>query len=48
MKKIFSAVLGTAMMLGMVACNGGTSKDADPANDSLGMARGYMIGMQMA
>lgn len=26
MKKIFSAVLGTAMMLGMVACNGGTSK----------------------
>lgn len=48
MKKIFSAVLGTAMMLGMVACNGGNSQSADPANDSLGMARGYMIGMQMA
>ncbi len=47
MNKIFSAVLGTAMVLGIVACNGGGTKNADPANDSLGMARGYMIGTQM-
>lgn len=47
MKKLFYAVLGAAFLIGTASCNKGTNTAADPANDSLAMARGYVMGTQM-
>ncbi|MBB6276407.1 FKBP-type peptidyl-prolyl cis-trans isomerase [Porphyromonas circumdentaria] len=47
MKKLLYAALASATMFGAISCTGSSKTEKDPANDSLAMARGYVMGMQM-
>ncbi len=47
MKKLFYAALAVASMFGAISCGGSSNAEKDPANDSLAMARGYVMGAQM-
>lgn len=47
MKKLIYGILATAVVAGAVSCKGGEKKTADPALDSLAMARGYVLGQNI-
>lgn len=47
MKKLLYATLAAATIFGAFSCNSASNTEKDPANDSLAMARGYVMGTQM-